>query len=103
MNNRFRQIKKPFGPYRCHSCQYRYSDCDHDFGNKPDYCKDYYPGGCLSCKYRYGIYGNDFTPKEDTQWLQRGCDIFFPSSLRCTKRKRLGRKRKKRLKKRGLL
>ena len=105
MNNRSRQIikSKIFGPYRCHSCQYRYSDCDHGFGNKPKYCKDYCSGGCLSCKYRYGIYGINFTSKEEDQWLRRGCETFFPSSLRCNKRKRLSRKRKKRLKKRGLL
>lgn len=87
--------------YRCHWCQYRYSDCIHR--HPVPYCKDFKPGGCLSCKYRYGIYGKDFTSKEENQWMYRGCEIFFPSSLRCNKRKRLGRKRKKRLKKLGLL
>ena len=105
MNNRSRQIikSKIFGPYRCHSCQYRYSDCDHGFGNKPNYCKDYYPGGCLSCKYLYGKFGIIFSEKEENNWIRRVCNIYFPSSIRCNKRKRLSRKRKKRLKNNKLL
>ena len=103
MNNRSRQIKKQFGPYRCHWCQYRYSDCKYGFGNKPNYCKDFVPGGCLTCKYHCGKNSTILTDEETDQWYRRGCNTFYPSSLRCKGRKRLSRKRKKILKNKGLL
>lgn len=89
------------GGYRCHWCQYRYGDCIHR--HPVPYCKDFKFGGCLSCKYTYGKNGRYVTDEETDQWYKRGCETFYPSSLRCNKRKRLGRKRKKKLKKRGLL
>lgn len=42
------------------------------------------------------------TKEETDQWFKRGCEVWCPSSLYCKKRKRIGRKRKKKLKKRGL-
>lgn len=86
--------------YKCHWCQYRHSDCNNS--EPVPYCKDFKIGGCYSCKYYYGVKGK-LNDEETDAWFRRGCETYFPSSLRCTKRKRLSRKRKKRLKKLGLL
>lgn len=86
--------------YRCHWCQYRYGGCNHK--HPIPYCKDFIIGGCYSCKYRYGKNG-ELSELETDQWFKRGCETFYPSSLYCNKRKRLGRKRKKKLKKLGIL
>ena len=85
--------------YKCHWCQYRHGGCSHN-EIKP-YCKEFKMGGCYSCKYYYGKFG-ELSDKETGQWFRRGCEAWFPSSLYCTKRKRISRKRKKRLKKKGL-
>lgn len=86
--------------YKCHWCQYRYGGCPH---NKwVPYCKEFRIGGCYSCKYYYGKNGK-LDDTEVEQWYKRGCETFFPSSLYCKKRCRLSRKRKKRLKKLGLI
>lgn len=86
------------GEYKCHSCKYRHGYCIHD--EPVSYCKDHILGGCYSCKYYYGRDG-EFTEQETDQWFKRGCEIWCCSG--CEKRKRLSRKRKKRLKKRGLI
>ena len=84
--------------YKCHSCRYRHG-C---FYVEPiSYCKDYVHGGCYSCKYYYSKNGENFTKQEADQWFKRGCEIWCLGG--CEKRKRLSRKRKKRLKKRGLI
>lgn len=89
------------GGYRCHWCQYRHGGCSY---SQPEpYCKEFKLGGCLSCKYHFPKNGKEFTEEETDQWFKRGCETFYPSSLYCKKRKRLGRKRKKKLKKLGLL
>lgn len=86
--------------YKCHWCQYRYGGCPHD---KPKpYCKEFKIGGCYSCKYYY-VKNGELTEEEVDKWYKRGCETFCPSSLYCTKRKRLSRKRKKYLRKRGLI
>lgn len=86
------------GEYRCHWCRYRHG-C---FYNDPiSYCKDFVRGGCYSCKYYYGKNGKNFTEQETDQWFKRGCEIWCCGG--CEKRKRLSRKRKKQLKKRGLI
>ena len=85
--------------YKCHRCQYRHGGCSHsDTGRN---CKEFRIGGCYSCKYYHGKNGK-LSEQETDQWFRRGCEIYFPSSLCCTKRKRMSRKRKKRLKKIGL-
>lgn len=83
--------------YKCHWCRYRHS-CLHD--EPIPYCRNFIRGGCYSCKYYYGKDGK-FTEKETDQWFERGCEIWCPSG--CEKRKRLSRKRKKRLRKRGII
>ena len=89
------------GGYRCHSCEYRHGGCPRD--HIVPYCSSFKLGGCYSCKYRYGKNGTEFTEEETNRWFKRGCETWFPSGCWCKKRKRLGRKRKKRLKKRGLI
>ena len=85
--------------YKCHWCQYRKGGCPHR--EIVPYCKEFKIGGCYSCKYYHGKYG-ELTYEETDQWYKRGCEIWYPSSLYCSKRKRMSRKRKKRLKKMGL-
>ena len=87
------------GGYKCHWCQFRHGGCPH--WDIIPYCREFRIGGCYSCKYHQGKNGK-FSDEETDQWFRRGCEIWFPSSLWCEKRKRIGRKRKKRLKKRGL-
>lgn len=86
--------------YKCHWCQYRHGGCPHN--EVIENCQDFKIGGCYSCKYYYGKYGK-LNDKETEQWFKRGCEAWFPSSLYCSKRKRLSRRRKKKLKKLGLL
>ena len=89
--------------YKCNWCQYRHGGCPHDHDdNMSGNCKDFRIGGCYSCKYYYGKNG-EFNEQERDQWFARGCEIWCPSSLWCNKRKRLSRKRKKRLKKIGVI
>ena len=89
--------------YKCHWCQYRHGGCLHDHDDKMNgNCKEFKIGGCYSCKYHYGKNGK-LNEQEIDRWFARGCEIWFPSSLWCEKRKRLSRKRKKRLKKMGLI
>lgn len=85
--------------YKCHWCEYRKGGCPH--GKIVYYCKEFKIGQCFSCKYYHGKYG-ELNDKETDQWFRRGCEARFPSSLYCSKRKRMSRKRKKRLKKMGL-
>lgn len=85
------------GEYKCRWCRYRH--CCHHYEPVP-YCKDFVLGGCYSCKYYYGR-DEEFTEQETDQWFARGCEIWCCGG--CEKRKRLSRKRKKRLKKRGLI
>lgn len=89
------------GGYKCHWCQYRHGDCN--YRDPEPYCKEFKIGGCYSCKYYYGKNGTELTDEETDQWFKRGCETFFPSSIYCKKRKRLSRKRKKKLKKLGLI
>ena len=85
--------------YKCHWCQYRKGCCPYD--DIIPYCKEFKTGKCYSCKYYHGKDGT-FTEKETEQWFKRGCEVWVPTSLFCNKRKHISRKRKKRLKKRGL-
>lgn len=86
--------------YKRQWCQYRHGDCPHD--DIVINCKEFRIGGCYSCKYKYGKNGK-LSEKKIDEWHKRGCEIWCPSSLWCSKRKRLSRKRKKRLKKKGIL
>ena len=83
---------------QCHFCEFRHGGCIHK--DPPSNCKEYRTGKCYSCKYYYGQHG-ELNDQETDAWFKRGCESWFPSSLYCTKRKRLSRKRKKRLKKNG--
>lgn len=89
------------GGYKCHWCQYRHGGCK--YSHPEPYCKEFKIGKCYSCKYNFPLNGKEFTEEETNRWFKRGCETYYPSSLYCKKRKRLGRKRKKKLKKMGLL
>lgn len=91
------KIKK--SEYKCDWCRYRHN-CFIFSDTFPTYCRNFVRGGCYSCKYYYGKNG-EFTKQETDQWFKRGCEIWCCGG--CDKRKRLSRKRKKQLKKRGLI
>ena len=80
--------------YKCAWCQFRH-DCS--FPEVISNCREFKLGGCYTCKYHYSQNGRRRELCEQ-QALQRGCAALSPSSLYGKRRKRLGRKRKKRLK-----
>lgn len=80
--------------YKCTWCQFRH-DCS--FPEVISNCREFKLGGCYTCKYHYSQSGTHRKLCEQHA-LRCGCAALSPSSLYCKRRKRLGRKRKKRLK-----
>lgn len=80
--------------YKCTWCQFRH-DCS--FPEAISNCREFKLGGCYTCKYYYSQSGTHRKLCEQHA-LECGCAALSPSSLYCKRRKRLGRKRKKKLK-----